>query len=160
MSALAAISAGAIRPDDWNLSLFIHVLAALVMVGALVTAAYFLFAARREGSLELTRYGFRTLLYATLPAFIVMRVTSQWVADKQGLTDSDAAWIGIGFITTDAGALILIGSTIATGLAVRRAGRAEGTAAVGRAPAVAAWLTALLIVAYVVTIWAMTAKPV
>ncbi len=160
MSALVALSAGAIRPDDWNLSLFIHVLAAMVMVGALVTAAYFLFAARRDGSLELTRLGFRTLLYATLPAFIVMRVTAQWVADKQGLTDSDAAWIELGFITTDVGALILIGSTIATGLAVRRAGRGGRPPTPGRAPAIAAWLTSILIVTYVVTIWAMTTKPV
>ena len=38
-----------------NLALFVHVLTAFVMVGALVTAAAYLFAARRDGSLLVPR---------------------------------------------------------------------------------------------------------
>lgn len=147
MSVLATI-----RPDDWNLALFVHVLAAFVMVGALVTAAAYLFAARRDGSLELTRAGFRTLLLAVLPAFIVNRIAAQWLLSEEGLEDAELAWIDFGFISTDVGLLVLIGATVAAGLAVRRA---EGV----RGVALAAWLVALLIVVYGVVIWMMATKP-
>jgi hypothetical protein len=147
MSLLAAI-----RPDEWNLPLFVHVLAAFVMVGALVTAAAYLFAARRDGSLELTRAGFRTLLIGALPAFIVTRIAAQWLVSEENLEDVEAAWIDVGFISTDVGLLVLIGATVAAGLAVRRA---EGV----RGVSLAAWLVALLIVVYAVVIWTMATKP-
>jgi uncharacterized membrane protein len=141
-----------IRPDDWNLALFLHVLAAFVMVGALVTAAAYLFAARRDGSLELTRAGFRSLLIAALPAFIATRLSAQWLVSEEGLEDSELAWLDFGFITTDVGLLVLVGATVAAGLAVRRA---EGV----RGVALAAWLVAALIAVYAVVIWLMATKP-
>jgi hypothetical protein len=64
MSALAVI-----RPNDWELPLFVHVLAGFVLIGALFMAATYLFAARRDGSVELTRAGFRSLLIVALPAW-------------------------------------------------------------------------------------------
>jgi hypothetical protein len=152
MSVLAGI-----RPDEWQLPLFLHILGAMVMVGALVMAASYLFVARRNGSLEASVVGFRSLLYVALPAFIVMRVGAQWIADEEGVVDSDATWIVLGFIISDAGGLLVIISTIAAGLALRRA-RAAGSG--GRGTAVAAWAVSVLIVAYVVAIWAMVTKPV
>jgi hypothetical protein len=153
MSTLAAV-----RPDEWNLPLFLHVLGAMVMVGALVTAAFHLFVARRDGSLVAARVGFRSLLYAALPSFLVMRAGAQWIADEEGVADSDAAWIGIGYIGSDLGALLLIVSTVAAGLALRRARRA-GTAEIGKGVAVSAWIVSALIVIYLIVIWAMTTKP-
>ena len=147
MSLLATI-----RPDDWNLALFLHVLAAFVMVGALVTAAAYLFAARRDGSLELTRAGFRSLLIAALPAFIATRLSAQWLVSEEGFEDAELAWLDFGFITTDVGLLVLVGATVAAGLAVRRA---EGV----RGVALAAWLVAALIAVYAVVIWMMATKP-
>ena len=47
---------------------------------------------------------------------------------------------------------MLVGATVAAGLAVRRA---EGV----RGVALAAWLLALLIVVYAVVIWMMATKP-
>jgi hypothetical protein len=155
MSVLATI-----RPDEWNLPLFLHVLGAMVMVGSLVLAATYLFAARRDGSLEATRIGFRSLLFAALPSYIVMRGGAEWIADKEGVADSDAAWIGIGFMTSDLGVLLIIIATVASGLALRRARRAEGSGGGGRGATVAAWLVAVLIALYVVAIWAMATKPV
>jgi hypothetical protein len=154
MSALATI-----RPDAWNLPLFLHVLGAMVMVGSLALAAAYLFAARRDGSLESMRVGFRSLLYAALPAFIVMRAGAQWIADKENVSDSNEAWIGIGFMTSDLGALLIVVATVAAGLAVRRAGREQAAGAGGRGVTVAAWLVAILIALYVVAIWAMATKP-
>ena len=141
-----------VRPDDWNLPLFLHLIGAMVLVGALVTAAYFLFTARRDGTIEALRAGHRTLLLGALPAYIVMRVGAQWIASKEGLEDSEDAWIGIGFLVSDVGLLVLVAATVAAALGLRRAG--------GRGTAIAGWLSALLIVMYVVAIWAMTTKPV
>ena len=132
--------------------MFLHVLTAFVMVGALVTAAAYLFAARRDGSLELTRAGFRSLLIAALPAFIATRLSAQWLVSKEGLEDAELAWLDFGFITTDVGLLVLVGATVAAGLAVRRA---EGV----RGVALAAWLVAALIAVYAVVIWMMATKP-
>ena len=161
--------AAAIRPDEWDLPLFVHVLGAMVLVGSLVVAAWFLFSARRGDSLDGVRWGWRTLLFAALPAYIVMRVGAEWILSKEHLEDADLAWIGIGFITSDAGAVLLLVALVAAGIAVRRAGRARadaasagtGSAAAGGAGvAIAAWATSLLILAYLVAIWAMATKPV
>jgi hypothetical protein len=158
----------AIRPDEWGLPLFVHVFGAMVLVGSLVVAAWFLFAARRDNSLEEARWGWRTLLFAALPSYILMRVGAEWIADKENLGDSEAAWIGIGFITSDAGAILLIVALVAAGIAVRRAGRVHaaavsagtGGAGTGTGVAIAAWASALLIVVYIVAIWAMATKPI
>jgi hypothetical protein len=148
-----------VRPDDWNLPLFIHVLGAMVMVGSLVLAATYLFAARRDGSLQTINAGFRSLLYAALPAYVVMRGTAEWLVDKEGLEDSDAAWIGIGFMSSDLGVLLIVVATVASWLSLRRARRDEGSGG-GRGTTIAAWLVAVLIAIYAVAIWAMATKPV
>jgi hypothetical protein len=150
------IELATIRPDEWGLPLFLHLLGAFSLIGALVMAASYLFAARRDGSLELTRLGYRSLLLVALPSFIVMRVAAQWLASEEGIDDAGLAWIDVGFISTDIGVLALLGATIAAGLAVRRASRAEGA---GGGVAVAAWLVALLIAVYTVVIWVMATKP-
>jgi hypothetical protein len=150
------IELAAIRPDEWGLPLFLHVLGAFTLIGALAMAASYLFAARRDGSVALTRLGYRSLLLVALPSFIVMRVAAQWLESEEGLEEAELAWIDVGYISTDIGVLALLGATIAAGLAVRRAGRAEGS---GGGIAVAAWLTAVLIAVYAVAIWLMATKP-
>jgi hypothetical protein len=145
-----------IRPDAWNLPLLLHVLGAMVMVGALVVAASVLILAWRDGNADLVRAGFRTLLLGALPAFVVMRASAEWIASKEGLSDSNVAWIAIGFTTSDFGLLMILISTLLAGLAVRRLRRGGASGALGRVPAA---LVSLLIVVYLVTIWAMTTKP-
>ncbi len=144
----------AIRPDDVELPLFLHILGALTLVGAVSTAAVYLFRARTDASAALANVGFRILLLGAIPSFLVMRITAQWLASEQGLEDSDAAWINIGFIVSEAGALVLIGATVAAGLAARKP---EGS--IGRGPGAAAWALSALLVAYTVAVWAMTTKP-
>ena len=155
MSAIAAI-----RPDDWDLPLFVDVLGAFTLVGALVTAAGFLFFARSDGSLAFTRLGFRSLLIVALPAFVATRVGAQWIASEGGLDDADVTWITVGYLSTDVGLLVLLGATIAAGVAVRRAGRSEADAPAGRrGAAIAAWLVTFLVAVYAVVIWLMATKP-
>ena len=150
--------AGAIRPDDWNLPLLIHVLGAMMLVGALVLAGAAMALAWRNGSAPLARLSYRALLLGAIPSWILMRAGAEWIASKEDLTaDSDLSWISIGFTTADAGIVVLLVATLCAGLALRRARRNEGAAGLGRASAV---LVSLLVVAYVVVIWAMTTKPI
>jgi hypothetical protein len=144
-----------IRADSAELPLFLHLVGALLLVGFVATAVVYLFRARSDSSASLANVGFRILLLGAIPSFLVMRVSAQWLASEQGLEDSDDAWIGLGFIVSEAGLLVLIGATVAAGLAARRP---EGS--VGRGPAGAAWALSLLLVAYTVVVWAMTTKPV
>jgi hypothetical protein len=67
--------------------------------------------------------------------------------------------VDLGYTTADVGFLALLISTVLAGLAVRRAGRAErsGDGGFSRASTV---LVSLVLIAYLVAIWAMTTKPV
>jgi hypothetical protein len=151
------MSLATVRPDSWNFPLFLHAAGAMVLVGVLVVVAWALVKAWRGDSAGFTRLAFRTLLYVGIPSFLVMRVGAQWIASKENLEDADLAWIGIGFGASDFGLLLLIAGTITAGLGARKLGREAGaTSGNGR---VAAVLTIIPLVLYLVAIWAMTAKP-
>lgn len=151
---------GAIRPDDWNLPLFLHVLSAMVLVGALVLVALSLASARGGDSAAGLRVAYRSLLLGVIPAWIVMRLSGQWIADKEGLTDLDEppAWVDIGFVTSEPTLLLLIAATVCAGIASRRA--REGGRAFGGLNKTALVLVSITLAAYVLAIWAMTTKPV
>jgi hypothetical protein len=148
-----------VRPDDWDLPLFVHVGGAMILVGVLIAvAATLLLAARPEAGPDtpaLARFGFRTLLYGAIPAYVAMRAGAEWIADKENVPD-DADWIGIGYIVSDFGLVILIVGTVLAWLASRRAAQATEPAPVGRA---AAYISIALVVLYGVAVWAMTTKP-
>jgi hypothetical protein len=146
-----------IRPHDWDLALLVHVLGAMVLVGALILAASALILAWRGGDAALVRLGYRSLLVGALPAWIVMRGAAEWIASKEDLTGSvKPSWVTIGYNTADFGFLLLVISTVLAGLAARRLGRSERAGGLGRVPAA---LVSLLGVMYLVAIWAMTTKP-
>ena len=68
-----------IRPDSWNLPLFVHVAGAMVVTAALVVTVGSLALAWRatgEERAAITRFGFRTLLYAGGSASATARPTS------------------------------------------------------------------------------------
>src|SRR5205809_2363710 len=100
------VTVAAIRPDAWNFPLLLHVLGAMLLVGALVLAASALLLAWRGGSATLLRLGFRALLLGALPAWILMRAGAQWIADKESLTDSGLSWVDQGFTTADGGIVL------------------------------------------------------
>ena len=150
-----------IRPDDWNFPLLLHVGGAMVMCGALVVAAAtLLLAVRSSGDdrVSLARFSFRILLIGVLPAYIVMRGAAEWIYSKEGFSgDNDPGWIGIGYITSDLGLLLIIISTVLAGLAARRIRtNPDGPSMMTR---ISMALTFILIAAYVVAVWAMTTKP-
>jgi heme A synthase len=151
------MSLAAVRPDSWNFPLLLHVLGAMVLVALLAVAAVVLSAAlRSDDRAGALRLAFRTLLIGAIPAYLVMRVGAEWVASKENLEDADFAWINIGYSVADGGLLVLIGMTVLTGIASRRAKRGDTPSGLVR------WangLALLLIVAYAVALWAMAAKP-
>jgi hypothetical protein len=151
-----AILAQAARPDSADFWLFLHIVGGMTSVGALTLSFASLAGAWRGGSAPLTRLGFRALLWGAIPAYLVLRVSSQVLLDKEGLEDAELAWIDIGFMVTDPGLLILIAATVLGGLAARRAEPGGGPAIGAR---IATALVALLLVAYLVAVWAMTTKP-
>lgn len=149
---------GAIRPDDWNFPLFLHVLGAMLLVGTLATLVS-VFAVAWGGSDRslLAKVGFRTLLFATIPAWVLMRLGGEWIRSKEGFGGDEPTWLGIGYITAEPGLVILIIATVLAGLAARRAARhSDGPSVLAR---IATVLAALLLVAYLVAMWAMTTKP-
>ena len=150
----------AIRPDDVNLPLFLHVLGAMLLVGVLLTVVVSLAMAGRDGGdtgLRFTRLGLKALLLAAFPAYLLMRIGAQWTESQEDLPPAveDQVWIGIGYIVADAGALFLIVTMVLSWLSLRKLDAGGGR---GQARAVSI-ISVLLLVAYVVAVWAMTTKP-
>lgn len=143
MTVLAAI-----RPDDWNLPLFVHILGAMALVGALVLVLVAL--AERD-----IRLGYRSLLFGVVPGWIVMRGAAEWIAEKEKVNDIEPvpSWVDIGYSVADPMLLLIIIATVCAGLAARReqrGGALRGTALV---------LTGIMLIAAVIAIWAMSTKP-
>ena len=155
MSVLATI-----RPDDWNLPLLLHVIGAMLLVGGLVAGVTALILGWRRDSPWYSRIGFWSLLAVAFPAWWLMRIAGQWIESKEDFAeDEEPAWLGIGYVTAELGGLLLLISIILTGIGMRRLRRAEsedGTSVLVRIGTVLA--TAVLL-AYLVAMWAMTAKP-
>jgi hypothetical protein len=155
MSILAAI-----RPDDWNFPLLLHVAGASLLVGGLTAAVISFLAGWRRDSTTFSRLGFWSLLVVAFPSWWLMRIAGQWIASKEGF-DGDTeepAWLGIGYVTAEAGGLLLLIAIILSGLGVRRMRRADAPAP-STLVRIASVLSAVVLAAYVVAVWAMTVKP-
>jgi hypothetical protein len=151
----------AIRPDEWNLALFVHVLGATLLVGGITTTASVQFLAWRRpdpaDAVPLARLAFRALLFVAIPGWIVMRVGAQWIASEEGLDgDQVPSWVDIGYVTAEPGGALLLVATVLAGFGVRRLGRG---AAASRLTRVSTVFVTVVLVGYLVAVWAMTAKP-
>jgi hypothetical protein len=157
MSVLAAT-----RPTEWDFPLFLHILGATILVGGLLTAVGMqALAWRRRDSGDLVGYSrgaFWALLTVALPGWVLMRVAAEWIRSKEHYTgDNDPTWLGVGYLLADAGFVILLVTILLAGLGVRRVRRPGATAnLLGR---IATPLAMILLIAYLVAVWAMTTKP-
>ena len=152
------IELAVLRDHNTILPLFLHIGGAMVLVGALTLSATSLIASWRSGSAALIRRAYMTLFYAALPGYIVFRIGAAWIADKEGLTDvSNVTWLDIGYSVSDAGALLLIIAMVIGGISVRRMNR--GGEASPIAARIVTGLVSLILIAYLVAVWAMTTKP-
>ena len=143
-----------VRPDGWDFPLFLHILGAMLLVGGLITGGLALALARGEN--RLLRLGYGSLLLVSLPGWILMRAGAEWIYDKEGFTgDNDPTWVGIGFLTADIGGIVFLIALVLGGIGLYRLRRGGGVGLL-RASMI---LSLVLLLAYVVTIWAMGAKP-
>jgi hypothetical protein len=149
------------RDPDVNFPLFLHVVGATLLVGTLLAVATAILLGWRRADVDeaaaLTRFGLRALLLGVVPAYVLMRIGAQWTEAAEDLPKEveDATWLGIGYITADLGAVLIIVLIIVSVIALRRLRRGPGLA-LGRAVGI---IAALLLAAYLVAMWAMTTKP-
>jgi hypothetical protein len=143
----------AIRPDSWNFPLLVHIFGATVLVGAVITGVTMAFSADRSTDpVFARRVAFWSFLFVGVPAWFVMRGGAEWIYSKEfGNVDEDPDWVGVGYVTSEIGGILLLVAVVLAGLASRRSasglGRASGVVA---AIALAGWLVA---------VWAMGGKP-
>ena len=147
----------AIRADSINLPLFLHVLGAMLLVGALLAVVItHLLAQRADGpTTNLDRLTLRTTLMGVLPAYVLMRVGAQWTESEEGFTD-EPLWLDIGYGTAELGLLLVLISSILSGVGLRRL--AAGTGG-DRAATAVRIMAMVVLVAALVAVWAMSAKP-
>jgi hypothetical protein len=90
--------------------LFLHILGAMTTVGALLTVVVLSYVAwNRPETAFLRRATFKVLL-TTIPFYILLRVFAEvmYSDEKDAFAGNDPTWVGIGYITSDAGFLILL----------------------------------------------------
>jgi hypothetical protein len=135
-----------VRPDSWNFPLFLHVLGAMVLVGAVgATIAIAL------GAPAWRRLLVRTIGFLVLPAWVLMRFAGQWIDSKEDVP-GDPAWLGVGFLVGDAGLVLLVVTALIAWWGARRPGRGWPVKTV-------AVLSSVYLIALFVAMWAMTTKP-
>ena len=145
----------AIRPDDQNFPLFLHVAGATILVGGLLTGATTLAYAR--GETRFLRLGYWTLLLVALPGLVLMRIGAQWIYTKQGWDDveDEPAWIMIGGVTADIGGVLFLVSLAVGGFGIYRLREGKGEGLLKATMVIGL----ILLAAYVVAVWAMAGKP-
>jgi hypothetical protein len=141
------------RPDSWNFPLLLHVAGAAVLFGAVAASVVSTLVADRVAQPDfMRRVAFMSLLIVGLPAYVVMRIGAEWLYSKGfDELEDDPAWIGVGYVVADLGLLIFVLALALSGVAVWKRHNGLGKAA--------GILGALLLVAMVVAVWAMGAKP-
>ncbi len=151
--------ADTLRPDSVNVALLFHVLGALTLVGGLIVASGIALLGLKDEDGRRTRLSYRVLLLVAFPGYIVMRICAEWVYQQEHwdkVPDSaQPSWLGFGYLTADAGGLLLLIALILGAIGLRKM-RGGGNSGLVKASGV---IATLLVLVYVVALWAMGAKP-
>lgn len=146
---------GVVRPDAWNLPLFLHVFGAIVLFGATATMAITGFASRgrADHAALLSRVAFGTFLLGVVPGWILMRAGAQWIVGKEYPDGaSTPGWVGVGFIVSEGSGVLLLVAGILAWVWRRRDGR-------GRLGLVVPVLASVCLAGFAVAWFAMSGKP-
>jgi hypothetical protein len=135
-----------VRPGSWNFPLFLHVLGAMVLVGAVGATI-----AIAVGAPTWRRLLVRTIGFLVLPAWVLMRFAGQWIDSKEKVQGSPT-WEGIGFTVGDAGLVLLVVTALIAWWGLRRPQSGWPVKAV-------ATLSSVYLIGLFVAMWAMTTKP-
>ena len=132
--------------------LFLHIIGAMTTVGGILTVVVLSYVAWSKPDAAFLRRATFTTLLTTIPFYIVLRVFAEvmYSKEKDGFGGNDPTWVGIGYMTSDAGFLLLL---ITIGLAFwwKRSGKPVA----GRIVAV---LSTLLLLLLTVAMLAMSGK--
>jgi hypothetical protein len=142
----------ALRPDSFDLPLFLHVLGATLLFGATAMIAIAGYASRRspDNSLLLARVVAGTWVLAIVPSFILMRAGAALIVDKEFPNGADTpGWVDVGFVVSEPGALLLIILGILAWISVRKK----------RVLLAVPILASIYLLALAVAWFAMTGKP-
>jgi hypothetical protein len=91
------------------LPLFLHVLGAMTLFGAVLTAALLAWVAWRKDAAVLRRGAFRALLFVAVPAWIVTSAGGHMIASKEGFNGKgDPRWLKIGTDILEPGVVVLL----------------------------------------------------
>ena len=121
--------------------LFLHILGAMTLYGTVITALLLAWTRRAAAT-------FTTLLIA-VPSYVVLRVFAQVIYNDEGFA-KDPTWVGIGFMASDIGLLLLL-VTIGVAFWWKRSGKPVA----GR---IAAGLSAVYLMLLTVAMLAMSGK--
>ncbi|HEY6961809.1 MAG TPA: hypothetical protein VI408_07990 [Gaiellaceae bacterium] len=121
--------------------LFLHVLGAMLLYGAVIAALVVAATGRARATL--------TSLIVAVPCFVLLRVFAQIILNDENYA-KDPTWVGIGFMASDLGLLILLVS-----IGVAFWWTRSGKAVAGR---IAAGLSAVYLVLLTVAMLAMSGK--
>ena len=140
-----------IRPDSWDLPLFLHVFGAILVFGTTATLAIAGFATRRntEHDALLARTVAWTFLLGVLPTWLLMRIGAEWIRSKEFPGGGEPGWVGVGYVVSDGTAVLLIVTGILAWLSVRR----------GRVLLAVPILATICVLAYAIAWFAMSGKP-
>jgi hypothetical protein len=124
----------------------------MVLVGSVTAAVAALLTPAGSGDpLALRRFAFRTLLFVSLPAWIVMFAGAVWIYHEEYGGKGDPTWIHIGVITAEGGLVLLL-----IALAGARVAAERSKPTLARAAGV---VCAFAVVGWLVAVWAMGTKP-
>jgi hypothetical protein len=87
--------------------LFLHVLGAMLLYGCVLSAAVASFTGWRRPDVAILRRAAFWSLVCGLPAYVLLRVFAQVILSDEDFA-RDPTWVGIGFLATDLGLLILL----------------------------------------------------
>lgn len=136
------------RPD---LQLFLHVLGAVALFGAVAAVAILGFAGRRpDGRARLAGASLRTLIFVAVPAWAVMLAFGSWTKSKEGLPGG-IEWLKIGSAIAAAGIAVLLATAAIAYAWTRRPSD-------GRLPLALGVLATGYLAALAVAWWVMSAK--
>ena len=87
--------------------LFLHVLGAMTLFGAILTAMILSLVAWQRPDLAFLRKATFWALVSGIPDYIVLRVFAQVILNDEDYA-KDPGWVGVGFVATDLGLLLLL----------------------------------------------------
>ena len=150
----------AIRPDDQSFALLLHLVGATVVFGALLASATSLAAGARRDPAASARLLLAPARRPPRPDPAPARRRMALPAPELGRASrpdrSSPPGSAIGFIVADWGGLLLLLALALGGVGIHRLGNGKGGTVLLKATMV---ISLILILAYVVAVWAMTGKP-